>query len=476
LSRYVHSCVKAGALLIAALLAASPAAAHTGESGLVLLLPTDYYLVGGTLAVLLSFCLIFLWPAKALERVAAASMSIGAFRPPSRLIVSTATFLFLVALILLGFLGSRDPRANPLPVTIWSVWWGAYVFVQAVCGDLWRYLNPAFAPYRLIKWLLGRDTPLVRYPDWLGYWPAILAFGCFSWLELVDLAPDDPDRLATIVLGYLIVTVIGMMLFGEEAWLGRADPFSVFLRLIAHLSPVATAPVAGDPGRRRLSLVWPGARLLQLPGMPLSGTFFVLMTLSSVSFDGLSRTFWWLGLAGLNPLEYPGRSAVLGFNTIGLLAVWLAVAGAYLGAIRLGTAINPDWRPTRAAGLLVISIIPIALAYHFAHYLTILMMELQYVVQIYSDPFDLGWNPLGLSANFVTASFLNDYHSVSIIWSLQAGAVVLGHLVAVIVAHVLSARLGGAKWDIALAQVPLAVLMVLYTLFGLWLLAAPNIG
>jgi hypothetical protein len=463
-------------LLLPAQFAASPALAHTGESGLVLLLPTDYYLIGGTLAVLLSFCLIFLWPAKALESIAATSASIGVFRVPSRSAVSAAMCLFLLALIFVGFLGSRDPRANPLPVTIWSVWWGAFAFVQAVCGDLWHYLNPAVAPYRLIRRLFGRDTPLARYPAWLGYWPAILAFGCFSWLELVDLAPDDPDRLAAIVLGYLVITVVGMVLFGEESWLGRADPFSVLLRLIAHLSPIATAPVSGDPGRRRLSLVWPGARLLHLPELPVSGMFFVLMTLSSVSFDGLSRTFWWLDLAGLNPLEYPGRSAVLGFNTIGLLAVWLAVAGAYLGAIRLGAAINPDWRPARAAGLLVISIIPIALAYHFAHYLTILMMELQYVVQIYSDPFDLGWNLLGLSANFVTASFLNDYHSVSIIWSLQAGAVVLGHLVAVVVAHVLSARLGGAKWDVALAQVPLAVLMVLYTLFGLWLLAAPNIG
>jgi hypothetical protein len=466
----------AALVALAAALGATPAFAHTGESGLVLLLPTGYYLLGGTLAVLVSFCLIFLWPAARLERLSAASLPIGSLRVPSQTAISTITCLFLAALILSGFFGSRDPRSNPLPVTVWSVWWGSFVFVQAACGDLWHYLNPSIAPSRLIRQLLRRPAPLLRYPDWLGHWPAILSFGFFSWLELVDLAPDDPTRLARFVLLYLAITITGMVVFGEALWLARGDPFSFFLRLLAHLSPIDPRPVPADPARRRLFLVLPGARLFHLPALTLSGTLFVLMTLSSVSFDGLSRTFRWLGLAGINPLEFPGRSAVLTFNSAGLFGIWLIVAAAYLSAIALGRLVNPAWSVTRAAGLLVISIVPIALAYHFAHYLTILLMELQYVVEIYGDPLGRGWNPLGLQPNFVTASFLNDYHAVSVIWNLQAGAVVLGHLVAVAVAHVLSARLGGTGWRAAVAQVPLAILMVLYTLFGLWLLAAPNIG
>ncbi|WP_374310953.1 hypothetical protein [Dongia sp.] len=461
---------------LAVVISPALAFAHTGESGLVLLLPTDYYLLGGTLAVLASFCLIFLWPAARLERLCAASLPIGSLRVPSQTAISAIACLFLTALILSGLFGSRDPRSNPLPVTIWSVWWGSFVFVQAACGDLWYYLNPSIAPSRLVRSLLRRPAALLRYPGWLGHWPAILSFGFFSWLELVDLAPDDPTRLARFVLLYLGVTIAGMVLFGEDIWLARGDPFSFFLRLLAHLSPIDPRPMPADPARRRLFLVLPGSRLFHLPALTLSGTLFVLMTLSSVSFDGLSRTFRWLSLAGINPLEFPGRSAVLAFNTTGLFGVWLVVAAAYLGVIALGQLINPTWRLVRAAGLLVISIVPIALAYHFAHYLTILLMELQYVVQIYGDPLDRGWNPLGLQPNFVTASFLNDYHAVSIIWNLQAGAVVLGHLVAVAVAHVLNARLGGTGWRAVVAQVPLAILMVLYTLFGLWLLAAPNIG
>ncbi|WP_374651169.1 hypothetical protein [Dongia sp.] len=470
---FVRASLLAPAILLSA---AFSAFAHTGESGLVLLLPTGYYLFGGTLAVTLSFCLIFLWPRTSLERLCKASLPLGTLRVPPRGAASFVVFAFLLALIWSGLFGSRDPRGNPLPVTVWSVWWGSFVFVQAVFGDLWHYLNPVIAPYRLIRRLAGREAPYLVYPEWLGFWPAVFAFGCFSWLELVDLAPDDPARLAWIVIFYLAVTLAGMVLFGADAWLRRADPFSIFLRFLAHLSPFEARPVAGAPALRLLYLVPPGARLFRLPALPPSGTLFVLMTLSSVSFDGLSRTFRWLDLAGINPLEFPGRSAVLEFNSLGLIGIWLGLAGAYFGAVRLGKWINPAWSRNPAAGLLIISIIPIALAYHFAHYLTILLMELQYVVQIYGDPLDRGWNPLALPPNFVTASFLNDYRSVRIIWSLQAGAVVAGHLVAVIAAHVLSGRLGGTGWRDPSGQVPLAMLMVLYTLFGLWLLAAPNIG
>jgi hypothetical protein len=42
---------------------------------------------------------------------------------------------------------------------------------------------------------------------------------------------------------------------------------------------------------------------------PASGVAFVLVALASVSFDGLSRTFWWIALAGENPLEHPGAQA-----------------------------------------------------------------------------------------------------------------------------------------------------------------------
>jgi hypothetical protein len=463
------------AILIGLTLAA-PAMAHTAESGLVLLLPTGYFVLGGALAVLISFALVFLWPPAHLQRLWSKSWPLGTVRRPSQTAVSAFTFIFLAALVVSGLFGSRDPRANPLPVTIWAVWWGSFVFVQAVCGDLWHFLNPMLAPSRALRHFIGATEPLLVYPARLGCAPAIVLFGGFAWLELIDLAPDDPARLAHFVLAYFVVAMAGMVLFGEKAWLSHGDPFTIFLRLLAHLSPIDPRRVPNDPSRRQIFLVWPGARLFQLEALSLSATAFLLMTLSSVSFDGLSRTFSWLERIGINPLEFPGRSAVLTSNSIGLFGLWLAIVAAYLGSVLLGCVISGSWRFINAAGTLVISIIPIALAYHFAHYLTSLILELQYVVEVYGDPLAQGWNPLDLPANFVSASLLNNYSAVAVIWTLQAGAVVLGHIAAVAAAHLLNARMAGSGTRAALAQVPLAVLMVLYTLFGLWLLAAPNIG
>lgn len=454
-----------------------PVVAHTSDMAFVLLLPTGYYLAGGTFAVAITFGLVYFVPRAWLEQVVTRRWSIGSFHLPKRVWTSAAAFLLLAALVALGFLGSRDPRANPLPVYVWSLWWVGFTFLQALLGDLWRWGNPFLAPHRALLLIAGRrgKPPLLAYPDGLGYWPATLFFFGFAWFELVDLAPDDPARLARAVIGYFLVTQIGMMLFGARAWLGRAEAFSVFLGFIAQLSPLR---VRRETGRRySLTLGLPGARLLDMAPLPTSGIFFLLLTLASVSFDGLSRSFWWLDLGGINPLEFPGRSAVLWQNTIGLVAMWLALAGAYFLAMAMARAVNSALGTRRTAGLLVASIIPIALAYHFAHYLTVLLVDLQYGLRVTSDPLATGADLLGLGRFYVTTSFLNDYHSVVMIWNAQAGAIILGHLIAVAAAHLLSGRLAGVAPRAAyLGQIPLAVLMVLYTLFGLWLMATPTAG
>jgi hypothetical protein len=64
--------------------------------------------------------------------------------------------------------------------------------------------------------------------------------------------------------------------------------------------------------------------------------------------------------------------------------------------------------------------------------------------------------------------------SAWLIWNLQAAAIIGGHLLAVAVAHALAFRLTGSAERATMSQLPLAVLMVLYTVFGLWLLSSPT--
>jgi hypothetical protein len=76
----------------------------------------------------------------------------------------------------------------------------------------------------------------------------------------------------------------------------------------------------------------------------------------------------------------------------------------------------------------------------------------------------------------VMVSFLSDMGSVWIIFSLQAGAVVLVHILAVLLAHLIAIEKFPDRRSMLASQAPLALLMIAYTLFGLWLLAAPTIG
>jgi hypothetical protein len=469
------------ALLVLALLAsATPAWAHGGDRAFVLLMPTGYYLVGGTLAVAATFLVLALSPKGVSDRLARARLPLLAVRPPSPILTSVSSFVFLAFLLATGLYGSRDPLANPLPLTIWTLWWVAFTLATAVLGNLWAYLNPWTGLHRLATRLTRRMPPL-SYPSWLGYWPAIVLFLGFAWFELIDLAPDDPERLAIAVGAYWLFTFVALLLFGEEAWLGRAEPFSVLFRFIGGLSPLVWEPKAGNGEKRQgLSLAMPGVALIGRTALPPSGVLFVLLTLASVSFDGLTKTFWWLGLNGINPLEFPGRSAVLGINTMGLVLTWEVLAVVYTAAVLLGWWLaGRPVPPRRLLGTLIFSIMPISLGFHFSHYLTALLVNGQYAYAAAGDPFGTGFNVLsqGSQAHFqITTSFLNTYEGTRAIWNAQTAGIVLGHVLAVLLAHETARRVIGNERLAVLSQVPLAAVMVAYTLFGLWLLSTPVAG
>ena len=430
----------------------------------MLLLPTGYYKLGGALVVAASFLILLALPPERMKRWCAARWVLAQIKAPSETWTSLASFAVLIVLILAGCLGSRDPLDNPLPLTVWTLWWIGLTLAHAVFGNLWRYLNPWVGPFRLL------GLPRALLPNRLGFWPAIIGLLGFAWFELIYPAPDDPAILARAVIVYSVVTWIGMALFGEQAWLARGEAFSVFFGLIARVAPLQAE-------EQRLTIGMPGRALADFPALPPSGVLFVLLTLATVSFDGLSKTFWWLGLNGINPLEFPGRSAVMGSSSVGLVSLWLVLSVAFVACLWIGRALaglrGPFWPH---AGALAASILPISIGYQFAHYLTALLVNGQYAAIALSDPFALGWFASEDRMHRVTTSFLSNHAGVTLIWNLQAAGIVVGHVVAVLVAHLVTLRLDTARRTTLLSQAPLAVLMVAYTLFGLWLLSTPAAG
>jgi hypothetical protein len=450
----------------------SPAFAHASDRGYVLLLPTGYYLFGGAVAVAASFLALFFVPQNALEKLAAWRLPLFAVPDRLRFWTSLVSFLILCALIAAGIFGSRDPLSNPLPLTVWTLLWIGLTLVQGAFGNLWYWIDPWYAPLKLAGAVIPKEAGL-KYPGGLGYWPAVILFAAFAWFELIDIAPDDPYRLALATGGYWVLNFAIMLAVGHDAWSERGEFLSVFFRMISRFGIFHAST---DGGRRRVSLCLPGAKLWAEQPMPLSGTLFLLLALASVSFDGFSKTFLWLGANGINPLEFPGRSALQTVNTLGLAGMFAALAAVFLACVLLGERLAGEGSARRAAGLLVWSIVPIALAYHFSHYLTAFLVNAQYAVVALSDPFGLGWNLFGTAYMPVSAGIVMGSEQAVLIWNAQAFAIIGGHVLAVLVAHGLASRLHAGSRGALFSQVPLTLLMIGYTVFGLWLLSTPTAG
>ena len=187
------------------------ALAHPAQGGFVLLLPTDIYMTAGALTVALTVLIVATLPDRWLS---------GLFTPrnfgttPNLARAQEITSLFslgvLGALLWIGFAGPRDPLSNLLPLGIWTLWWIALFTVQGLVGDIWAWANPWRGFHALLS---GDGKPPLTLPRALGYWPATLAFLAITGFALADLAPDDPARLASFIMGYALFTIAGMALF-----------------------------------------------------------------------------------------------------------------------------------------------------------------------------------------------------------------------------------------------------------------------
>ena len=112
---------------------------------------------------------------------------------------------------------------------------------------------------------------------------------------------------------------------------------------------------------------------------------------------------------------------------------------------------------------------PIAIAYHLAHYFTYLLIQGQLLIRLASDPLGLGWNLFG------TARYRPDIGIVGarFAWYTAAIAIVLGHVIAVYVAHAVALREFPDRRAALRSQLPMLMLMAGYTVVSLWIIARP---
>lgn len=437
------------------------AQAHVAEQGFVLLLPTGAWSAAGVAVVVLTVLALSFTP----ERTARAMFTPMLFETPDAETLRTATSLIatiaLGGLVVIGLDGPRNPVSNLMPLTLWTIFWIGLVTIAGFAGDLWRWINPWTGLYRLI----GPAQPVLQLPKALAVWPAVVIMAGFFAFLLADIAPDDPARLAYLIGGYWLLTMIALFVFGQD-WFERGEAASVLFAQYGDLSALRLNGQAGFGA--------PGWRLLERP-VSLSAGVFALVLLGAGSFDGVNETFWWLAQIGVNPLEFPGRSAIIMPTLIGLAGSIAALITVFALIVWLGLAlIGATERFAEAFALLALSLLPIALGYHIAHYLTAFLVSGQYAIAALSDPWASGADWLGIAPYYVTTGFFNHLDSVRIIWLTQAGAVVVGHVWSVLLAHRMALDLFPEGRKAAVATAPLSAFMIGYTFLGLWLLAAPR--
>jgi hypothetical protein len=125
--------------------------------------------------------------------------------------------------------------------------------------------------------------------------------------------------------------------------------------------------------------------------------------------------------------------------------------------------------PLDVARRFALTLVPIAIGYHVAHYLVFLLVQGQYIVPLLSDPFGWGWNLVGTAGYRVDIAVAGARFA----WYAAVAAIVTGHVVAVYLAHTRALDAFESRRAALATQVPLTALMVLYTFIGLSIAAEP---
>lgn len=424
-------------------------------------IPFGYVLVGGGLAVLVSFAaLLWLWPSSRLRGARAGralpdALTAAADAPATRWglrILGLALTGFVAAAALFG----RDDDLNPTASFVYVLFWVGLVPASLLLGPVWRLLNPLRSVHMFLYGLLGREPHegLRPLPRRLGHWPAAASLLAFTWLEL---AAPDRDSTTTLIIWfgvYALVHLAGAITYGST-WFDRGDGFEVYSTLAAHMAPV---------GRRadgRLALRGPLDGLDALPAGPgLVATVAVLF--GSTAFDGASASTTWVAHTQSGALS-PDTA-----NALGLLATVLVVGLSFTAVLRLAGRIAGAGVPGGRAPLparFAHSLVPIAVGYVIAHYFSFLVFNGQQAFILASDPLVRGDDLFGTAGEHVDYTLV----SVAAISLVQVFGVVIGHVLATVAAHDRAVRLFPRRAAVT-GQLPLLALMVVYTVGGLLLL------
>ena len=470
------------AISLALLALPSRASAH----GLIiredLPLPDWLFVWGAAIVLIVSFVgLSMAWTTVRLEeyewKPAPEWLSNVALSPVLRGLAGLIGVALLAITVWAGLYGTDAPDRNFAVTFVFVTFWLGFVVLSIIFGDVFRAFNPWYAIGRLFgkgfTAIAGQSMPPpLAYPERLGRWPAVVGLAAFTFLELgygfsgFQAVGLTGYTVATATLVYSAITFIGMCLFGVEKWIERGESFSVYFGMFASMSPV-------EVREGRLGFRPPLRGLVHWAILPGSLSL-VIVAIGSTAYDGASEGILldpsgWLfeqmidgGLGNLFAIRLS--------NTVFLLLSIFAVWALFRLGLAGTPAINRSRAETRRA--FAHAFVPIALAYLVAHYFTLVFFQMQaQVTYLASDP--LGDGKLDL---FGGADYLVDPRGIGaeLVWYVQVGALVVGHVIALALAHDRALKLYGDARAAARSQRWMLVAMVAFTSIGLFLLSQVN--
>ena len=457
----------AGAALGLAAVLPTQAAAHgIPVQAKDLPVPLSWFYWGAGVILLASFVLLGgLWskpllarqPWKALPAWLGRIVDAAPLRWLIRGLMLACTGVVLVA----ATFGKTEIGDNIAPIALFIGFWLILLPMSVVIGDIWGWSHPAATLARLGGVEEHRTTE--RQP---GLWWAAAGIWAFAWLELVYPTATHVRLIGVLIALWLLATVWQMSRVGISQCLRSYEPFAVYSRLLGRMSMFA---------RRdgRLGVRPPVVGALDEPPVPGLALMCVLLV-GTVSYDGLSRTRWWsvqvadatqratdLGLSVFN--------ARLIFGTFGMVAMSAIAYGAFEAACWAAARLGGMKAPAagRIVGHFAPTLLPIAMAYVIAHYASFVVTQGQGLLILASDPFGAGWNLFGTDHNRVHYNLI----APAGIWFIQVGAIAIGHVLGLVLAHERALALTSSRRAAVMSQIAMLALMVLYTVGGLYFLS-----
>jgi hypothetical protein len=397
---------------------------------------------------------------------------------PVQVLCGAIGVFFLGFSIYAGVKGTEAPDRNFALTFLFVTAWLGFPLFSVILGDVFRPFNPWRAVARVVggafTLIAGQPPAHLKYPERLGRWPAAITLLAVVWLEVVYGASGgvavglSPHAAGMAALIYTLYTLVMMTLFGVERWCQTGEVFSVYFGMFSQLGAFGVRD--GRLGRRlplSASTHW-----ASVPG----SAAVVIASIASTSFDGaqegafkdaIVKTFEWLAETGLS-LTTSLRLA----DTIFMALCFLGVGLVYLIGVRGMATVRgaPPLEKLRTG--FAHTLIPIAFAYLVAHYFSLFVFQEQaQFTYLLSDPLGTATTDLfGTASGGINFKLL----SANAIWYVQVGALVIGHVVGLTLAHDRATAYWGDYKQAARSQYWMLAVMVAFTCFGLYLLSVGN--